>query len=148
MINYYKMFCCSSLLPSLLSLCFTPVLLLLLPLPELQLSLALIIHKHTPLSLLFLFYVFLMPLTVGFHFSLALRLPQCSLQLPLCWLVLFGFLILHVTLASSALACPPVSRLFDFLHFFMFTNTPRRCKFIRADCHVTIAITIAIVQVS
>ena len=108
-LTWYKLFCCSSLLPSLLSFCFTLVLLLLLPLlplPELRLPLALIIRTHIVLSLFFLFYVFLMPLIIRLRFPLALRLPQRSLQLPLCLLASsvfpshFGFLCVACSSAS------------------------------------------------
>ena len=121
-VTWYKLFCCSSMLPSLLSFCFTLVFLLLLPLPELQLPLALIIRTHSVLSLFFLFYVFLMPLAVCFRFPLALRLPQRLLQLPLR---LLASSVSRVALASSALACSLVSQLFmSLLDFFVSSSSP------------------------
>jgi len=59
---------------------------------------------NTPCSLFLLLYTLLIPLTVGFLFSMALSLPQCSLQLPMRWLIiqLPGF---SVTVASSVSSC-------------------------------------------
>lgn len=87
MINCYKLFCCSSLLLSLLSLCFTHVLLLLLPLLELRLFLALIIHAHPP------FLVFLV---------------LCVLDAFDCWFMLSDDSLASSTLTSASfvLACP------------------------------------------
>ena len=81
-LTWYKLFCCSSLLPSLLRFCFTHVLLILLPLLpllpliELRLPLDLIICTPTPFLV---FPILCIPDASDYSFPL----PSFLVSLPL-----------------------------------------------------------------